>query len=121
MVIVGFSIAGRLREWLHPVTAPRIQSLAVLPIDNLSRDPEQDYFADGMTEELITDLAKIGSLRVISRTSAMQYKGTRRSLPEIGRALNVDAVVEGSVERSGNRVRITAQLIEAPTDRHLWA
>jgi eukaryotic-like serine/threonine-protein kinase len=121
LIVVNLSVPGKLRIWLHPVTAPRLQSLAVLPIDNLSRDPEQEYFADGMTEELITDLAKIGSLRVISRTSAMQYKGTRKSLPEIGKELNVDAVVEGSVERSGNRVRIAAQLIEAPTDRHLWA
>jgi eukaryotic-like serine/threonine-protein kinase len=99
----------------------QIQSLAVLPLTNLSGDPEQEYFADGMTEELITDLAKIGALRVISRTSTMQYKETHKPLPEIARALSVDAVVEGSVERSGNRVRVRAQLIEASTDRHLWA
>ncbi len=99
----------------------RIQSLAVLPLENLSGDPEQEYFADGLTEELIATLAQIGALRVISRTSAMQYKGARRPLPEIARALNVDAIVEGSVRRAGDRVRITAQLIEAPTDRHLWA
>jgi len=111
---------GKLRERFRGGPG-RIESLAVLPIDNLSRDPEQDYFADGMTEELITDLAKIGALRVISRTSVMQYKGVRKPLPEIARALNVDAVVEGSVERSGNRVRVTAQLIEAATDRNLWA
>jgi TolB-like protein/Flp pilus assembly protein TadD/predicted Ser/Thr protein kinase len=120
-VAVWFN-TGKLREWRRsPASAPRIQSLAVLPLANLSGDSTQEYFADGMTEELITDLARIGSLRVISRTSAMQYKGTVKSLPEIGRALNVDAIVEGSVERSGNRVRITAQLVEAPTDRHLWA
>jgi TolB-like protein len=101
--------------------APRIQSLAVLPLENLSGDPTQEYFADGMTEELTSDLAKIAALRVISRTSAMRYKGSRRSLPEIARDLNVDGVIEGSVERSGNRVRITAQLIYAPTDTHLWA
>jgi TolB-like protein/Tfp pilus assembly protein PilF len=95
--------------------------LAVLPLENLSRDPEQEYFADGMTEALITDLAQISSLRVISRTSVMHYKGTRKTLPEIARELNVEGVVEGSVVRSGNRVRITAQLIHAPTDRHLWA
>jgi serine/threonine protein kinase/tetratricopeptide (TPR) repeat protein len=100
---------------------PRIESLAVLPLVNLSHDPEQEYFADGMTEQLTTDLGQIGALRVISRTSAMHYKGTSQTLPEIARELHVDAVVEGSVERSGDRVRITAQLIEAPTDRHLWA
>ena len=99
----------------------RVESLAVLPLENFSRDPEQEYFADGMTEALISDLAQIHSLRVISRTSVMQYKAAKRPLPEIARALNVDAVVEGSVLRSGERVRITAQLIEAKTDRHLWA
>ena len=103
-----------------PPASPEIKSLAVLPLDNLSGDPAQDYFADGMTEALIADLAKIGALRVISRTSVMQYKGARRPLPEIARELNVDAVIEGSVQRSGDRVRITAQLIHAPTDRHLW-
>ncbi len=101
-------------------SVPEIKSLAVLPLNNLSGDPSQDYFADGMTEALITELAKIGALRVISRTSVMQYKEARRSLPQIARELNVDAVVEGSVQRSGDRVRITAQLIEAATDRHLW-
>ena len=99
----------------------RIRALAVLPLENLSRDPEQEYFADGMTEALITSLAQIGALRVISRTSAMQYKGAHKPLPEIGRELNVDAVVEGSVMRSGERVRITVQLIHAATDQHLWA
>ena len=93
----------------------------MLPLDNLSRDPEQEYFADGMTEELITNLAQIRSLRVISRTSVMAYKGAKKPLPQIGRELNVDAVVEGSVLKSGERVRITAQLIEVATDRHLWA
>ncbi|WP_263366681.1 protein kinase domain-containing protein [Edaphobacter bradus] len=99
----------------------RINSIAVLPLENLSHDPEQEYFADGMTDALITDLSKIGSLRVISRTSAMQYKGAHKTLPEIAKELNVDAIVEGSVMRSGNRVRITAQLIHAPTDQHMWA
>ena len=99
----------------------RIKALAVLPLENLSRDPEQEYFADGMTEALITDLAQIGALRVISRTSVMQYKGVRKPLPQIARELNVEAVVEGSVLRSGDRVRITAQLIHAATDQHLWA
>jgi TolB-like protein/DNA-binding winged helix-turn-helix (wHTH) protein/Tfp pilus assembly protein PilF len=98
-----------------------INSLAVLPLDNLSGDASQDYFADGMTDELITDLAQISALRVISRTSVMVYKGARRPLPEIARELNVDAVVEGTVLRSGEQVRITAQLIQTPADRHLWA
>ena len=101
--------------------APRLNSIAVLPLDNLSGDPSEEFFADGMTDQLITDLAKVGSLRVISRTSVMRYKGTRKSLPEIARELDVAAVVEGSVIRSGQRVRVTAQLIQAPTDQHLWA
>ena len=101
--------------------AERIGSIAILPLANLSHDPEQEYFADGMTEELTTALAKIGALRVTSRTSAMRYKGTKKLLPEIGRELNVDSVLEGSVLREGNRVRITAQLIRASTDQHLWA
>jgi len=99
----------------------RIRALAVLPLENLSGDITQDYFADGMTEALIASLAKIGSLRVISRTSVMRYKGTRKPLPEIAQELNVEAIVEGSVMRSGDRVRITAQLIHAQIDQHLWA
>jgi len=99
----------------------RIRSVAVLPLENLSRDPQQDYFADGMTEALITDLAKIGALRVVSRTSVMRYKGTGRLVGEIAAELNVDAVVEGSVLCAGDRVRITAQLIQAASDEHLWA
>jgi TolB-like protein/DNA-binding winged helix-turn-helix (wHTH) protein/Flp pilus assembly protein TadD len=98
-----------------------IRSLAVLPLDNLSGDASQEYFADGMTDELITDLARTSALRVISRTSVMVYKGARKPLPEIARELNVDAVVEGSVQRFGDQVHITAQLIAAPADRHLWA
>src|SRR5262249_452528 len=99
-----------------------IQSLAVLPLENLSGDPSQDYFADGITDELITALAKINWVKVISRTSAMRYKGAHsKPLPEIARELGVDAVVEGTVVRSGDRVRVTAQLIESSTDRHLWA
>jgi len=101
--------------------APRLRSIAVLPLENLSGDPSQEYFADGMTEELITDLAKVSALRVISRTSVMRYKRTKKGLPEIAKELNVDGIVEGSVMRSGNRVRITAQLLHAPTDKHLWA
>jgi TolB-like protein/Flp pilus assembly protein TadD len=102
-------------------SASRIQSLAVLPLANQSGDPAQEYFSDGMTEELICAVSRIGSLRVISRTSVMRYKGTRKSLPAIARELCVDAVVEGSVGRSGSQVRITAQLIYAPEDRHLWS
>jgi len=104
----------------RPVAAS-IHSIAVLPLSNLSGDPSEEFFSDGMTDQLITDLAKVGSLRVISRTSVMQYKGTTKSLPEIARELNVDAIVEGSVIRSGQRVRVTAQLLEARTDRHIWA
>src|SRR5262249_35685979 len=102
-------------------SSPHIQSLAVLPSQNLSQDPEQEYFAEGMTDALITDLAQISSLKVISRTSSMRYKQSNKSLPEIAQELNVDGVVEGTVQRSGDRVRISAQLIEAPKDRHLWA
>lgn len=98
-----------------------ITSIAILPLANLSGDPGQEYLADGMTDELITRLAKIASLRVISRTSAMQYKGTHKALPEIAKELGVDAVVEGSLTRSGQQVRITAQLIDGKADRHLWA
>ncbi|MGC2197824.1 MAG: tetratricopeptide repeat protein [Terriglobales bacterium] len=98
-----------------------IQAVAVLPLEDLSGAPDHDYFADSMTEALITSLAKIKALRVISRTSAMQFKGARKSLPQIARDLNVDAVIEGSVLRSGERVRITAQLIHATSDQHLWA
>jgi TolB-like protein/DNA-binding winged helix-turn-helix (wHTH) protein/Flp pilus assembly protein TadD len=113
-----------LSVWLFrsPVPAPTgIRSLAVLPMENLSGDASQNYFADGMTDELITDLAQISALRVISRTSVMVYKGARKPLPQIARELNVDAVVEGTVLRSGDQVRITAQLIEASTDKHLWS
>ena len=98
-----------------------IRSLAVLPLQNLSGDPKQDYFADGMTEELITDLAQLHGLRVISRTSSMLYRRPHKPVPQIGRELDVDAVIEGAVVRSGGRVRITAQLIDAAADRHLWA
>src|SRR6266513_625978 len=98
-----------------------IHSVAVLPLENLSKDTEQEYFSDGMTDELITELAKVGRLRVISHTSVQRYKETKRPLPEIARELSVDAVVEGTVMRSGDRVRITAQLIDARSDQHLWA
>jgi serine/threonine-protein kinase len=98
-----------------------IKSLAVLPLENLSGDPAQDYFSDGMTDELITNLAHINALRVISRTSVMHYKGTTKTLPEIASELHVDAIVEGSVLRDGSHLRVTAQLINAPTDTHIWA
>ena len=117
-----FDPAGLRRRLLgRGGAAQPIHSLAVLPLANLSGDPQQEYFADGMTEELIASVSQIGALRVISRTSVMQYKAAKRPLPEIARALNVDAVVEGSVLRSGDSVRITAQLIDAKSDRHLWA
>jgi TolB-like protein/DNA-binding winged helix-turn-helix (wHTH) protein/Flp pilus assembly protein TadD len=111
--------AWRLRLRNNPATA--IRSLAVLPLRNLSADASQDYFADGMTDELITDLAQLRALRVISSTSAMLYKDTHKPLRQIAQELNVDAVVEGSVLRSGDRVRVTAQLIQASDDKHLWA
>jgi len=111
-----------VRAVSRPTNAvPRLRSIAVLPLDNLSGDPSQEYFADGMTDELITDLAKVSTLRVISRTSVMRYKGTKKGLPEIAKELHVDGIVEGSVMRSGQRVRITAQLLQASTDQHLWA
>jgi TolB-like protein/DNA-binding winged helix-turn-helix (wHTH) protein/tetratricopeptide (TPR) repeat protein len=98
-----------------------IRSLAVLPLENLSGDKEQEYFADGMTDALITNLAQVESLRVISRTSAMQFKGSKETLPQIGRDLKVDAIVEGTITRGENRVRVTAQLVETSSDHHLWA
>ena len=118
----------RWREVLGAETRPRpgtgrqsIQSLAVLPLENLSSDPDQEYFAEGMTDALTTDLAKISTLKVISRTSSMQFKGTKKPLQQIAKELNVDALVEGTVERSGNRVRITAHLIDVRNDRNLWS
>jgi len=120
-VVIAVVFAWRMERIPGRTPSTRIQSLAVLPLENLSHDAEQEYFADGMTDELITDLAKISALRVISRTSMMQYKGKHKPMPQIARELNVDVIVEGTVMRSGNRVRITAQLIEASNDRHLWA
>lgn len=114
-----WKIVGERRVALS--SPPRIQSLAVLPVVNLSSDVGQDFFADGMTEELITDLGKISALRVISRTSAMRYKDTNKPLREIARELNVDAVVEGTVARSGSHLRVTANLVQAFPEKHLWA
>ena len=111
-----------MRKWLfRDAGSGRIQSLAVLPLSNFSHDPDQEYFVDGMTEELIATLAQIDALRVISRTSVMGFKGAKLPLPEIARKLGVDAIVEGSVQRSGDQVRITAQLIRARSDEHIWA
>jgi TolB-like protein/DNA-binding winged helix-turn-helix (wHTH) protein len=105
-------------RWFAGATKP-VHAIAVLPLQNLTGDSAQDYFADGMTEALTTDLARMESLQVISRTSTMQYKTAKKSLPVIARELNADAVVEGSVQRAGNRVRVTAQLVRAADDRHL--
>jgi TolB-like protein/DNA-binding winged helix-turn-helix (wHTH) protein/Flp pilus assembly protein TadD len=117
-------LTASLAAWeIHPWnrSSPTIRSLAVLPLESLSNDPLQDYFADGMTDELISDLGQISALRVISRTSVMAYKHARKPLPQIARELNVDAIVEGTVLRSGDQVRITAQLIDASADKHLWS
>jgi TolB-like protein/DNA-binding winged helix-turn-helix (wHTH) protein/Flp pilus assembly protein TadD len=123
LALLVIAFAWLARTGTHPTSAavPHLNSIAVLPLSNLSGDPSEEFFADGMTDQLITDLAKVGSLRVVSRTSVISYKGTKKGLPEIARELNVDAIVEGSVIRSGQRVRVTAQLLHAPTDRHLWA
>ena len=108
--------------WRYRVSsAPQIRSIAVLPLANLSGDPKEEYFADGMTESLITDLAQLREVRVISRTSVMRFKQTKLSLPEIAKQLNVDGVIEGGVVHSGDRVRVTVQLIGAKTDQHIWA
>jgi TolB-like protein/DNA-binding winged helix-turn-helix (wHTH) protein/Flp pilus assembly protein TadD len=120
LLLLIASLAGwKLHSWNH--SSPVIRSLAVLPLESLSNDASQDYFADGMTDELILDLGQITALRVISRTSVMAYKRARKPLPQIARELNVEAVVEGTVLRSGDQVRITAQLIEASSDKHLWS
>jgi TolB-like protein/Flp pilus assembly protein TadD len=119
LLLVASLAAWKIHFWNRPSLA--ISSLAVLPLESLSNDASQDYFADGMTDELISDLGQISALRVISRTSVMTYKHARKPLPQIARELNVDAVVEGTVLRSGDQVRITAQLIEASTDKHLWS
>jgi len=121
LLLGAFDVGGVRTRLAGKSGAPQIHSLAVLPLQNLSGDATQEYFSDGMTDALITDLAQISSLKVISRTSSMQYKQTRKSLPEIARELNVDGIVEGTVQRSGDRVRITAQLIHGPSDKHLWA
>ncbi|HEV1995491.1 MAG TPA: tetratricopeptide repeat protein [Candidatus Acidoferrum sp.] len=120
-LFIGLYGGGLRQRFLGRPDLGAIQSLAVLPLENLSRDPDQEYFADGMTEALTTELAQISALKVISNTSVVQYKGTKKSLPQIAQELGVDAVVEGAVQRSGDKVEITVQLIHAPTDRHLLA
>jgi TolB-like protein/DNA-binding winged helix-turn-helix (wHTH) protein/Flp pilus assembly protein TadD len=121
VILLAPVLTPRLRNRLRGSVPEPIQSLAVLPLQNLSGDPAQDYFADGMTEALITDMAKIPGLKVISRTSVMQYKNSHKKLPQIAQELGVDGIVEGSVLRSGDRVRITAQLVRGATDHHIWA
>jgi TolB-like protein/DNA-binding winged helix-turn-helix (wHTH) protein/Flp pilus assembly protein TadD len=119
LLVIASLAAWKVYSWKR--SSPVIRSLAVLPLESLSNDASQDYFADGMTDELISDLGQISALRVISRTSVMAYKRTNKPLPQIARELNVDAVVEGTVLHSGDQVRITAQLIEASSDKHLWS
>ena len=120
--VIAANIGGA-RNWLARArpALPQMGTLAVLPLESLSQDPEEGYFADGTTDALITNLAKISAARITSRTSVMRYKGTKKSVGEIGRELGVDAIVEGTVQQSGNRVRVTAQLIQVATDMHLWA
>jgi TolB-like protein/DNA-binding winged helix-turn-helix (wHTH) protein/Flp pilus assembly protein TadD len=121
LIAAAVTNSGEWRARLFGGTAGPVRAIAVLPLQNLTGDSAQDYFADGMTEALTTDLARMESLQVISRTSTMQYKTAKKSLPVIARELNADAIIEGSVQRSGNRVRVTAQLVRAADDRHLWA
>ena len=132
LLFAGAAVAALtlITLWINPFSpsgeraleaSGEIRSIAVLPFDNMSNDPDQEYFSDGMTEALITDISKIRALKVISRTSIMRYKGTDKSLPEIARELNVDAILEGSVMHAEGEVRITVQLIRASTDEHLWA
>jgi len=121
LLIVAMAGTYLIRNNIHKLDPRSIQSIAVLPLANLSGDAAQEYFSEGLTDELITDLARIGTFRVVSRTSVIKYKGTRKTAPEIGNELHVDAIVEGTVERIGDRVRVRAQLIRAATDEHLWA
>jgi len=121
LALLGLAVAKFKGRESAASAGPQIRSLAVLPLQNLSGDQAQEYFSDGMTDALITDLAQFAAVRVISRTSSMQYKQTKKSLPEIARELKVDGIVEGTVQRSGEHVRITAQLIHGPADKHIWA
>ncbi len=120
-ILGALNVGGWRDRILRRTTTPKIESLAVLPLENLSRDGAQDYFVDGMTEELTAEVSRIRLLRVISRTSAMRFRGTNKTMPQVSQELGADVLVEGSVLRSGNQVRITTQLIYGPTDTHLWA
>ena len=120
-VVLAYDVGGLRQRLSWGATTSRIESIAVLPLTNLTGDPLQEYFTDGMTEELISALANVSALRVTSRTSVMRYKNSSKSLPDIAKELGVDAIIEGSVTRNGSQVKITAQLIDAATDRHLWA
>ena len=120
-ILIGINVGGVRNHWFSQPATPRIESIAVLPLENLSGDPAQDYYADGMTDEIITMLAKNAELRVIPRTSVMQYKKAQRPLRDIARELGVDGILEGSVGRSGGRVHVNTQLIYAPSDTHIWA
>ena len=113
-------LPAKWRNRMYAGGTPRITRLAVLPLSNLSGDQEQEYFADGMTDLLITDLGQIGALRVISRPSVMQLKGTKQPVADIAKQLGVEALIVGSVQSSGNRVRITAQLVDGATEQELW-
>jgi TolB-like protein/DNA-binding winged helix-turn-helix (wHTH) protein len=119
--LAGFNVAGLREKLLRRTASTKIQSLAVLPLTNLSNDSAQDYFAEGMTDALITELSQIASIKVISRTSIMAYRKPDKPLSQVARELGVDGIVEGTIQRSGNQIRITAQLIYAPADRHVWA
>ncbi|MBI2956924.1 MAG: tetratricopeptide repeat protein [Acidobacteria bacterium] len=119
-LLLGLNVGG-VRERLFGAPTPQIDSIAVLPLKNLSGDPEQEYFVEGMHEALTAELSKISALKVISRTSAMQYKDVKKAMPQIARELGVNGLIEGSVAREGDQVRITVQLIHGPSDRHLWA
>lgn len=119
--VVAISGYRAVQHFNSKRAAPTIRSLAVLPMGNFSGDPAQDYFADGMTEELITELSRIQALKVISRTSVMEYKGSKKHLPQIARELGVDGIVEGSVSREGDQVRVTVQLLDGPNDKHIWS
>jgi TolB-like protein/DNA-binding winged helix-turn-helix (wHTH) protein/Tfp pilus assembly protein PilF len=118
LAVIGFHA---IQSWSDASSASPIRSLAILPLVNLSGDPKQEYFADGMTEELIAELGQVSTLRTISRTSVMAYKGTKKTVPVIARELHVDGILEGSIEREGNKVRVIVQLIDSRTDEHIWA
>jgi TolB-like protein/Tfp pilus assembly protein PilF len=119
--VLAVGLFFTIQSWWGISSASPIRSLAILPFVNLSGDPKQEYFADGMTEELIAELGQVSTLRVISRTSAMTYKGTKKTVPVIARELHVDGILEGSIEREGNKVRVIIQLIDSRTDEHIWA